>query len=350
MRKLIRYAVSLLLCVLTLSCERQDILMECFCNNRAKVPITIDWTKSGIIPQNITILFYNDRDGSLVLEHCYEHNTNTVHSYVHLPVGEYTAVAFNELRNQINNVSVQEYENLSTLGFYASENVDVVMRSRSHTYAHQPGMLGVKIIKNLVVTNELIDYTYDKTLTRISNDTKSRYNALLNIIPENKISWLNINVDVKGLINARMPALVDLKNISVGYMAGDDKNCHTPAVMQFDINNRTYNPGSTTDGTISTRVALFGTLGDRNSITDHHDKPIIVDILFMLVDKDKTLIRRKKDITNLITFNKEQSGSISLIVDVSIDTPLPDVKPEGGSDSGFGSELEDWGNVDVPLS
>ena len=117
------------------------------------------------------------------------------------------------------------------------------------------------------------------------------------------------------------------------------------------MNNRTYDAGSDKNGTISARVALFGTLGDRNSISDHSaDRPIILDILFMLIDSDKTLVSRKVDITNLITFDNELSGSISLTIDVDIDELLPDVKPEGGVDSGFGSELEDWDEIDVPLS
>ena len=337
--------------MLSLSCTRQEILMDCSCSNSAKIPVTTDWTQSGITPQNITMLFYSDIDGSLAFEHRYEHNSNEVHSYVHVPVGKYTVVVFNELRGQISNIAVRGYENLSTLGFYAMENPDVRARSRDNSYIHEPGNLGVKIIRDFEVTNELIAYTHEDELTNVSVSTKSTSEALLNILPENKINWLDIKAHIKGLNNARMPALVDLQNISDGYIVQEDKNTMTPATMQFDMNNRTYDTGSYRDGTISTRVALFGTLGDRVSVSDHSaDFPIIVDILFMLVDKDKTLVSRKVDVTNLITFDKELSGSVTLTINIDIDDPLPDVKPEGGTDSGFGSELEDWDEIDVPLS
>lgn len=343
-----KIVLALIILLSFLSCEEPYALEECSCTT--KIPITIDWSSSEISPQNVSMLFYNDSDGSLALEHYYEHNTNDVHSYAHLPVGEYTVVVFNELRNQIKNITIQGHENLSTLGFYAVSNQNVLMRSKEHSYIHQPGMLGVKVIRNIAITDELITHTHAEESTRLSDNTNPTSKMLLNIIPENKINWLDIMISIKGLNNARMPALIDLQNISEGYMVNEDKNCMTPAILQFDINNRTYNPESTKDGTISTRVALFGTLGDRNSIADHPESPIMLDILFMLVDKDKTIINHKIDITDLISFDKEVSGSVSLDIDIEIDTPLPDVEPESDDNSGFESEVKDWHEVSVPLS
>lgn len=350
MKKITLCILLLLSHICTVSCERQEILKECFCTNSAKIPITVDWSNLSIVPQNVTMMFYNNSDGSFALEHRYEHNNNSVHSYVHVPEGEYTVVIFNELRGQVNNIDVREHNNLSTLGFYAKANHNAITYSKGHSHIHQPGELAVKTIRNLIVTSELIAYTHGEGLTKVSNKTKSNFEMLLNIAPNNKISWLDITIHIDGLNNARMPALVDLQNISEGYMVGDDKNCATPKIMQFDMNNRTYDTGSLTDGTISTRVALWGTLGDRTSIIGHHDAPMIIDVLFMLVDKDKTLVNIEVDITNIISFDEEVSGSISLDLNVDMDSALPDVEPEGGDDSGFGSELEDWDEIEVPLS
>ena len=261
-------------------------------------------------------------------------------------------VVFNELRNQIKNVKVSGDENLATLCFDATENTDVMMASKGEgSYMHQPGQLGVKLIRNLVVTSELIAYTHGEALTKVSGETKSKSEMLLNIIPDNKINRLDIKVPVKGLNNARMPALVDLQHTATGYMVNVDKNCMTSATIQFTMNNRTYNPGSTTDGTISTQVTLFGTLGDRNSTEDQpKEEPIVLDILFMLVDKDKTLVNQQIDITEIIDFDEEESGSISIDVEMGVEEPLPEVEPEEDGDSGFESELEDWDVIDVPLS
>lgn len=349
---MIRKITSIVILIFSaLSCQRQDLLRDCSCSEKAKIPITINWAKSGITPQNVTVLFYKKSDGSLVLEHSYEHNNNSVHSYVHVPVGVYTAVVFNELCNQIDNVRLQGDKNLATLGFYATENTDVTMASRTHTYMHQPGQLGLKVIRDIVVTEELIAYTHGESLTKVSVETKTKSALLLNVIPDNKINSMDIVVPVKGLNNARMPALVDLHNTSNGYMVNEDKNCMSSAAIQFPMNNRTYNEGSTTDGTISTHVAFFGTLGDRNSTIDQpEEEPIVIDILFMLVDKDKTLVNQKIDITDVISFDEEDSGSISADIEVEIDEPLPEVEPEDDGGSGFESELEDWEEVDVPLS
>ena len=349
MRKLILLYILLLLCIGSSSCQRHDMLMDCSCSNRAKIPIAIDWTKSGIVPKNVTILFYKEDCGSLAFEHNYEHNDKEVETYVYLPVGKYTAVVFNELRNEINDVKVKGYKNLSTLGFYADEDTEIIERSAG-MYVEEPDILGLKVIRNIDITPEFIADLNDKGSTNDSSVIDSTYNMLTNIEPENKVSLINIVLHVKGLNNARMPALIDLRNISGAYMPAEDINNTTPAVIQFDMNNRIYNTGSTTEGNISGEIAFFGVLGDRYSVEDQPtEAPIILDVLFMLVDKKKTLIRQKLDITDLITFDVVHTGSITLTTDIHLDVALPDVEPEGGSDSGFGSGLNDWDIIDVPL-
>ena len=346
MKNIILFILSILGCV---ACSGQELIDDCTCVDGAKLPITIDWSKSGITPQNVTILFYDDSGGSLALEHNYEHNSKDIHSYVTLEVGSYTAVVFNELRDEIKNIKVRGHENLSTLGFYVDENTDIVERAEDYKYIHEPGMLGLKTINNIVVTPELISYAHDIKYKKALDDTKLAYEILLDINPENKINFLNILVHIKGLNNARMPALVDLQNISGGYMVAEDQSDLSPARLQFNMNNRVYDEGSSTEGAISKTVALFGVLGSRSSVEDQPlDAPIMLDVLFMLVDKDKTLVNHKVNITDMISFEGEETGSITLTVDVNIDSQLPDVEPEG-SDSGFGSGMEDWNNIDIEL-
>jgi hypothetical protein len=344
--KIISSVLIILLSIL--SCKRQDLLKDCSCTGGAKIPITTFWTKAGIEPINITVLIYNEHDGSLALEHKYEHNANEIHSYIHVPKGRYSVVFFNELRNQIKNVKVRGHENLSTLEFYATENLNPIERYVDNKLVNQVGELGVKVLHAFEVTDELIYYTHGE-ITDVSSSTKWASEMLLNIIPDNALSWLDITVHVKGLNNSRMPALMHFHNISGGYIVSTNKNSMTPASIQFTIENRKYNEGSFTDGTISAKIPLFGTLGDRFSIVDYSkENPIIADILFMLVDKNKTLINQKTDVTRDITFEKERSGAITLNLHLIIDKPLPEVIPEN-DDTGFGSNLEDWNVIEIPI-
>ena len=345
-----RIVPILIMLIYTLSCERQSILDSCDCTDHAKLPISIDWSKSGITPQNVTLLFYSNAEGNLAFEHIYEHNSNAIQSYAHIPAGEYTVVVFNELRNQIKNMTIRGDKNLSTLEFHASENTDVAMHSTEQKYINTPGMLGLQTIRNLVVTSEMIDYTHGNLSTKVSDYTKTKSEILLNLEPENKVNLSSITLHVNGLNNARMPALVNLKSISEGYMVDKNENSTKPTTIQFNMNNRTYDSGSTVNGTISTQITLFGTLGDRNSIVDHtKDTQIILEVFFKLVDKEKTLVSQSINITNHITFDKEKEGAINFPAYISLDKALPDVEPEDDGDSGFDSELEDWDIIDIPL-
>ena len=135
--------------------------------------------------------------------------------------------------------------------------------------------------------------------------------------------YMEITVHVKGLNNARMPVLVELRNVASSYFVRIDNTSGVAAAMQFSMNNRKYDEGSVTAGTISTRISLHGTLTDRNSIAGHADKPIHLDMLFMLPDKAKTIVRRTADITQLIRFASTSNGSFLLTFSLALDAALP---------------------------
>ena len=326
-----------LLPLITVCCHRQPLEDEYY--EHVKVPVSINWTKSDLTPQNVTVLFYNETDGKLALEHRFENNPNEIQSYADVPYGKYTVVVFNELRDQIDYVGVRGYETLNTLEFYAKTDPEVkqvkssTSTSNATTYVKEPDIVAISVVRGF----------------EVKANTNTTPRQLIGLTPERKVGYMDITIHIKGLNNARMPALVDLRNIAGSYFVDTDKNSTTPVACQFMMNNRTYDPESSTDGTISTKVKVFGVLGDRTTVADQPTgHPIALDISLMLVDADKTIINHVVDITDMLTFTGEVNGSISLETELPIPAPLPDVKPEGG-DSGFGSDLTDWGIIDVPL-
>lgn len=345
--------LSLFIVVASLSCHRQPLEQGCY--EDAKIPIAVDWNKSQITPQNVSALFYDENNGGqLVVEHTFEHNAKQIQSYADVPSGRYTVVIFNELRNQIERVNVRGHDRLSTLEFYAVDNPNILARSITNGYVSQPAELGTVIIRGFEVTDDMIRYTRNTSANATETpDVVEATNALVGVVPDNRISQLTITVHVKGLHNSRMPALVELRNVSGSYFADTDLNSTDPTAHQFTMNNRTYDENSSRDGTISTKTApimLFGTLGHRNRISDHTaDTPILLDMLFMLVDAEKTVINRVVDVTNLITFSPHPNGSTSLNLTVDLTDALPDVKPEGSTDSGFNSDIDEWDGVDITL-
>lgn len=332
------------------SCYRRPL--EEACGLKALIPIGTVWDKAGIKPQNVTILFYRQNDGKLVLEHRFENTPNRIQTYASVPMGKYTVVVFNELRGQVKGVGIRGHENLSTLEAYAIPDPNARSRSDINSYVYEPDILASIMLYDFDVTNEIVDYSYYYLDGRVLNQSiKESIETLVGLEPLRKVHQFNIVAHVKGLNNARMPALVDLLGIAESYNFKEDKNTQIIAVQQFTMNDRKYDSGAKKDGTISKTIYTFGLLGQKPSETDvPRDSPVQLDFLFMLVDAEKTLVRQLIDVTSLIYFQPETNGATTLNLCVELPNSLPDVVPEGGGNSGFETEIIDWDIIDVPLN
>lgn len=91
MKRITKY--SLLLAgawALLASCHRRPL--EDGYVAKARIPIGAVWTVAGIMPQNVTALFYNQQNGKLALEHRFENNDDRIQTYAEVPAGIYTVV------------------------------------------------------------------------------------------------------------------------------------------------------------------------------------------------------------------------------------------------------------------
>ncbi|MFI3305507.1 MAG: DUF5119 domain-containing protein [Rikenellaceae bacterium] len=141
--------ISLLLCVAVVaaSCERKPIYDDCVCNNTLAIPIDIDWEPSGVDLQNVSVLFYDAEDGSLAYEHQYEHNTKDIQSYAYLPTGRYTAVVFNELRDQIDYLPLEVSEGATLsdpIYFYPNSGGDYQYQDNAANQTINPQYIVIK--------------------------------------------------------------------------------------------------------------------------------------------------------------------------------------------------------------
>lgn len=344
----LKYTILVCSILLLFSCERRP-LEETF-EDKAFIPIGTVWTLADMHPQNITALFYSQDNGKLVLEHRFENTPDRIQTYASVPVGKYTVVIFNELRGQIRGVGIRGYENLSTLEAYALPNPDYISRSNNHTYVYDPDLLASVMIPDFEVTDKMINNSDSKKET-LSQSIKAPAQALVGLKPLRKVHQLNITTHVKGLNNARMPALVDLSGIAESFNFGENRNTRIVAVQQFTMNNRVYDSGSKKDGIISVVIYTLGLLNQKPSETNvQPDTPVQLDFLFMLADAEKTLVRRVVELTSLIRFEPELHGATTLNVYMELSDPLPDIIPEGNENSGFESEVIDWDIIDVPLN
>ncbi len=343
-----------------LSCERRFLEEEIKTPDGAKIPVTIYWERANIIPQNVTVLVYKE-DGDLFLETFFENAGASAYTEIYLPVGTYSIISFNEKRDQIDYVRIRGYENLSTLEAYAttaSAVYDTQSKSGGESIVEQPGRLAVA--KTTVTVNEDDVELWRKhaiNQTQGIGKAADEESALqVQLWPVLKIATVNITVHVAGLNNARMPALTELKHMAGGYLLGMDKNTSTPVTTQFMLNNRSYNSGSKTEGTISTVITSFGIPGNRNEIEENADK-IQLDLAFQLVDKERTIVSFSLDVTKALKIAINENGVVTIDLDINqLSFPevwLPDVIPEGGNNneggSGITSDLIDWDTIIVPI-
>ncbi|MFI3283368.1 MAG: DUF5119 domain-containing protein, partial [Rikenellaceae bacterium] len=328
--------ISLLLIVATFasSCERKTLTTECLCTSTMLIPIDVDWSVCGVTPQNVTLLIYNKENGDLYYEHYYEHNIEDIQSYVRLGEGEYTAVVFNELRDQINYISCVDHQNLYTLKFESETSTPLRSRLESRGYVSQVGDLAVATIENIEITQEKIleaesivaEYYSSTKAAELSASTKSTVESLLDVQPTKKSSTIEINAHITGIHNARTPALVDLINLADGYYVYGDQNSSSTSTLQFTTSDIDYDDGSTRDGVISTTITTFGTLSDRSSTSGHDDDTAVtLDILFQLINESSDEVNLTKDVTDDITHTQLSDGSYYITINTTFTDALPDV-------------------------
>lgn len=335
---MVAYTFSLL--ILFGGCENRPL--EDPQEQLGQIPIRIYWDKAEVSPKNATVLFYNET-GNLYKEWQSASQTGSAVGTVILPPGRYTAVAFNELRNQINNVHMQDWGKFETFEAFALPNLQPVYDFSSNVEGNmlvrQPGILSACTTSFTVEDTSCGCGTY--------NLTDSSYKALSDLHPTRKTARVNIIIHVDKLNNARMPALAELRNFASGYIFSTDRNTLTPVTTQFTANNRSYNPGSTTDGTVSTSVNIFGFPGDRFHLENTPGAKLYLDMAFMLADAEQTIVEYSKDVTDLVKVVTDENGGVTINIEIEIGR-LPDITPVAGG-SGFDTELVDWDKVIIPL-
>lgn len=350
MKRFLKLTCLAALCAFAVSCHRQEI--ETIDTSKVRVPIYIDWSHSEVNPQNVSMFFYHAASGDLAFEHYFENNNNAIQSYVSVPVGKYTVVVFNELPNQIKNVKIINREKLNTLEAYGVPAQEVSVPTKGDVYWSQPGALASLVIDNFEVTPEMLYYAnLDGGLsnTRCSGEVVTN-EQLMNIVPIRRLTEFTFKLKVDGLNNSRMPILGNLRNMAGGYYFKTDKDDLSPVTYQFFIKDRQFDEGSKTKGTITGSVSIFGLLNDKYSDSDiKPDQPILLDLHFMLVDKDKTIVSHSFNITDIIKISEENDGMVLIDADIAEVEVLPDVIPEDSPSSGFETSVADWDVIDVPL-
>lgn len=328
----------LLLLLAISSCKRDHLYYEGL--NTATVIVNPDWTKSRLHPNGVTVYAYHSSDGSLYKR--FPPVSAQERCYIQLPKGNYTLVVMNDTPEEFaDRIDFIGEENLKTL---QAKGVQDLKRSKRENASGslycivEPDTLAVALYSNLNITQQQIDYFWDKP-----ENTVSPENAIkINVEPQRVVTMINIKAHVKGLKYARGTTISYFRGLAEGHMLGQGQNSMESVAQSFILNQRVFDPGSDSDGTIKASFLSFGMLGDGNTSSRYY-----LDINFVLINGEPYPLTF--DVTDLITV--DISLNLQLSLNLNLEIELPEVIGDEGGGGGFNPDVSEWEDeiVDIPI-
>ena len=333
--------VLLLLCVV--SCNHDEL---CYHHpHEAKVRVDADWSEFvEETPTGMTVMVYPQDGSEAVTQH-----TNTItHAVFSLPAGRYHSVAYNQSPSEYGSLSFRGMDKYETSEVYANPTDSHWYVSRGEEDARvvtEPEWFGTDHIEDMVVTEEMVEKTGEMNLAQMQTGSRVDNSFLIGEHrPQNIIYTITVKVHVDGIYNLRS-ARASLSGLAEGYLLGQGKRTANKVTQLLEEWKMTVNADDPTKGTIEAKIACFGLPDGHLGKADENEL-----VLSLLLVDNKTILDFPFTVGDKFEVCEENHRMLSL--ELVIDTPLPDVKPEGGSDGGFSATVDDWGeeeNIDVNM-
>lgn len=343
MRNLMKLLAVLML-VATVSCRRDHLYYAS--SDTATVLVEPDWTTSGVHPNGVSVFAFRESDGSLYKR--FPPVSASEKCYVRLPQGDFTLIVMNDTPEEFGGkIDFIGYDNISTFQARGVRDEGTSSRLREHLASKatgadeeycivEPDTLAVSVIKGVHITPQQIDYWYD----RPQGDSQVETALVVETSPAPVISKVNITAHVTGLKYARGTTLSYFRGVAGGHYMGLGENSTDGVAHAFILNNRKFDPGSDSDGTITASFLSFGLIGDGKSGGRY-----FLDINFVLINGEPYPL--SFDVTDLISIDVTLSMQLSLNLDLEIELPEVVGKDEGG----FNTDINEWEDetVDIPM-
>lgn len=320
------FALSWLLCFFA-SCERRELTyyME------AEITVTADWSHAGMPEEKddgATLVIF-PQDGSEPRVILTGERERTI---VRLPRGTYDAILFNRSFTDFSNLLFTGMESMKSLEAYAKE---VVTRTDTRVIISSPDKLASGTVLNFEVTDDMLGNYAPPAARGVCPEGACR----MHFTPTPLTRHIRVTLNVKGLHNVR-EVRCTLNGVPLSVFLHDGRAGEELGGQQFTVGNPVFAEGSFTDGRLTGELDVFGF--DRSLSHSIALKALLVD--------GKTVVEQMlTDIT--VEEETDSAGNITLFIDASVPETFPDVKPEGGSDSGFDVDVDEWEDeeVDVPV-
>lgn len=339
-------------CLCFSNCDRRDLTYY----TEAEIEINADWSQAGLSEaeqaSGATAVFYPQDGGTPKVVLMGDRTRKTVR----LREGRYDVILFNRSFNDFSGISFrgEDYRSLEayaknlklrnggeTSGGYEVREGE--SESSGDIVTDGPDELAVDHIENFEVTSGMLGNYSSGVANRNtkSADITSETDACrLCFTPRKLTKQITAKIHIKGLHNVRT-ATCTLSGVTASVFLATGTPSDKKVTQEFDLGNPVFLPGSFTEGTLTGTFSVFGL--DEELPHNMHFEALLAD--------GKTTF--EEDITVLkIEQAADDNGNITITIDVDSSTTVPDVKPEGGSDSGFNVDVGGWGddvNTDVPI-
>ena len=336
--------------VIAASCNHKDL---CYYHPHvAPVRVSVDWEKANGNAQYIdgmtAHLFAKQKMEQTISTTVTTHNVNEI--TFDLLEGNYSVAVFNSTPEEYSTLKFYDLGSFNQASVQVSETQvpwysKYKVKSNDKFVAHQPEWIARGLVDDIHVTKEMVETAEREYIDGGFLMGARTVTSAGDVVPDSLIHTLTLKVRLKGIDNyyqarAVVSGLAMGKHIisaeplseSVSHYAGMDSWKLIGGTM-----------GADGKGEIEGTVTCFGTpAGFRGSPDD-----VKLTIEILLVDK-KTIVTYETAIPIGHLIDKEGNN---LIMTEAIEFPveLPYVKPEDGTEGGFGVGIEDWEREEIDI-
>lgn len=330
----------MLLCLLffCIGCNRRDLTYY----ETAEITLTVDWSQSGLngmdeAAHGATAIFYPIDGGKpkIVLMGNYSQET------VRLQQGVYNVILFNRSFTDFSNIAFRGNDGYETLEAY-NKNIETQIDRNTDTriIIGSPEKLAAATLTGFAVTEDMLgNYTQTTYGKAAHSATAGNERYALHFVPQKRSHEVIAVIRVEGLNNIRS-AICRLDGISESIFLATGKTSGQSITQEFPLSHPVFDENSPFNGTLTATFNVFGI-----DFSENHR----LHLEAKLVD-GKTVFTGDYDNVK-VTEKDNGKGVITIYVEATTDK-IPEVKPEGGSGSGFDVDVGGWGDevdTDIPI-
>ncbi len=342
MRKLLLYVICF--CLVAISCERRELTYNY--SPYCEVVINVDWENMSKTPNGMTVICYPESGAAPITK---VNGDNVKQETLLLPAGVYNIVVFNRQVSDFDYVGFRGMDKFETAEVHSLSTTSKWAVSKAESeLVTEPDEVGVATYLDVEIKQECIE----KSTELYKKEGKHIVAHTLDLTPVVVVKKTRVNVRVKGIHNLRSTRAT-LFGMSEGYNFSTQMSVPinvTHVLEQWKIEEYEYGEeyGGTNTEFISFGVPNYATPTRAGANGDWNGS---IDLSMLLVDNKTVMNFKNIPLKDKLTYEEETGKLTTTIrIDVGYDDTvpdLPDVKPEGGTESGLDADIDSWGDEDV---